>query len=43
MFSGYFFDVEGKLVDSVPQYLRRLLAALEYTKPSPTEVRPADT
>jgi len=29
MFSGYIFDVEGTLVDSVPQNLRSLQEALE--------------
>jgi beta-phosphoglucomutase-like phosphatase (HAD superfamily) len=29
MFSGYIFDVEGTLVDSVPQTLRSLQEALE--------------
>ena len=29
MFKGYVFDVEGTLVDSVPQYLRSLQDALE--------------
>ena len=29
MFSGYIFDVEGTLVDSVPQNLRSLHEALE--------------
>ncbi|WP_342712749.1 hypothetical protein AAFG13_17275 [Bradyrhizobium sp. B124] len=29
MFSGFIFDVEGTLVDSVPQNLRSLQDALE--------------
>ena len=29
MFSGYIFDVEGTLVDSVPQSLRSLQKALD--------------
>jgi phosphoglycolate phosphatase-like HAD superfamily hydrolase len=29
MFSGYIFDVEGTLVDTVPQSLRSLQEALE--------------